>query len=355
MRAKGVTTTLSGSQHEARLRSPPVSPHSRRRSRCRRVGCRARAAAGRGPAGDGDAVPARRPALAWTGGGAAQDAPRRRALDTLGRRRSGGRRPGRARRRGQHGGLAAGQPPVGRPRRSTFRSAGWATSGRCGRTSCAPGASPAPPRTLSAAGAPPIILRPAWGAPEAIRRDDPEVAPRVRITVVHHTAGTNSYTRAQSAAIVRGIMVYHVQSNGWDDIGYNFLVDRYGQVFEGRYGGIERNVVGAHAGGFNTGTVGIAVIGSYGASKISAAAQAALTKLIAWRMDVAHADPLALPPTSRAATSASPRGRRSSCAASSATGTPGIRRARVPRSRASWAPSRGLLWRRGARSCSTRP
>ena len=112
---------------------------------------------------------------------------------------------------------------------------------------------------------------------------------------MHHTAGTNSYTRAQSAAIVRGIMVYHVQSNGWDDIGYNFLVDRYGQVFEGRYGGIERNVVGAHAGGFNTGTVGIAVIGSYGSSKISAAAQAALTKLIAWRMDVAHADPLALP------------------------------------------------------------
>jgi hypothetical protein len=157
------------------------------------------------------------------------------------------------------------------------------------------GASPAPPRTLSTAGAPPVILRPAWGAPEAIRRDDPEIAPRVRIAVVHHTAGTNSYTRAQSAAIVRGIMVYHVQSNGWDDIGYNFLVDRYGQVFEGRYGGIERNVVGAHAGGFNTGTVGIAVIGTYSSSKISAAAQAALTKLIAWRMDVAHADPLALP------------------------------------------------------------
>ena len=155
--------------------------------------------------------------------------------------------------------------------------------------------SPAPPRTLAVAQAPPIVLRPAWAAPESVRRDDPEYAARVRIAVVHHTAGSNSYTRAQSAAIVRGIMIYHVRSNGWDDIGYNFLVDRFGQVFEGRYGGIERNVVGAHAGGFNHGTVGVAVIGSYGSSRISAAAQAALTRLIAWRLDLAHADPLALP------------------------------------------------------------
>ena len=69
--------------------------------------------------------------------------------------------------------------------------------------------------------------------------------------VVHHTAGSNSYTAAQSAAIVRAIELYHVKGNGWNDIGYNFLVDKYGQVFEGRIGGIERNVVGAHAEGFN--------------------------------------------------------------------------------------------------------
>ena len=66
---------------------------------------------------------------------------------------------------------------------------------------------------------------------------------------MHHTAGTNTYTPAQAAAIVRGIEVYHVKGNGWNDIGYNFLVDRFGTVYEGRGGGIDRNVIGAHAAG----------------------------------------------------------------------------------------------------------
>jgi hypothetical protein len=149
-----------------------------------------------------------------------------------------------------------------------------------------------PPRTLSVAGSPAIVSRLAWGANESIRRADPLYAGSLRFAVVHHTAGTNSYTRSQSAAIVRGIMTYHVQGNGWNDIGYNFLVDRYGQVFEGRYGGIDRNVVGAHAQGFNTGSVGVAVIGSYDGAGITAAARDALVRLLAWRLDVAHVDPL---------------------------------------------------------------
>ena len=91
---------------------------------------------------------------------------------------------------------------------------------------------------------------------------------------------------------MRAIELYHVQGNGWNDIGYNFLVDKYGQIFEGRYGGITRPVIGAHAQGFNSGSVGISVIGDYGSTSISPAARAALVSLIAWRLDLAHVDPL---------------------------------------------------------------
>ena len=90
---------------------------------------------------------------------------------------------------------------------------------------------------------------------------------------------------------MRGIQLYHVKSNGWNDIGYNFLVDRYGTVYEGRYGGIDRNVVGAHARGFNTGSVGVAVIGTFESGAAPAAAQSSLERLLAWRLDLAHVDP----------------------------------------------------------------
>jgi hypothetical protein len=148
-----------------------------------------------------------------------------------------------------------------------------------------------PARALSFAGAPPIIPRSAWGANELIKRGAPRYANRVGFAVVHHTAGANGYSRAQSAAIVRAIQVYHVQANGWNDLGYNFLVDKYGQIFEGRAGGAERNVIGAHAQGFNTGSAGVAVLGTYQGAKLSAAAETALARVIAWRLDVAHVDP----------------------------------------------------------------
>ncbi len=111
----------------------------------------------------------------------------------------------------------------------------------------------APARQLAEAGSPSIVSRKAWGADERIVRAKPSFAPVLRLAVVHHTAGTNNYTPAQAAAIVRGIEVYHVKGNGWNDIGYNFLVDRFGTVYEGRAGGIERNVIGAHAKGSTRG------------------------------------------------------------------------------------------------------
>jgi flagellar hook assembly protein FlgD len=139
---------------------------------------------------------------------------------------------------------------------------------------------------------PTIVRRSEWSADESIVRAPPYYAPALHFAVVHHTAGTNSYSASESAAIVRGIQRYHVLANGWNDIGYNFLVDKYGQVFEGRGGGIARNVVGAHAQGFNTGSMGVAVLGTYESEKISLAARAALVQLLAWRLDVAHVDPL---------------------------------------------------------------
>jgi methionine-rich copper-binding protein CopC len=151
-----------------------------------------------------------------------------------------------------------------------------------------------PFRVPAATQRPPIVPRLSWGANEAIRRAPPAYAPRLRFAIVHHTAGVNGYTRVQAPAIVKAIELYHVKGNGWNDIGYNFLVDRFGTIYEGRYGGIDRNVVGAHALGFNTGSVGIALLGTYTSTEPSQAAVSALENLLAWRLDVAHVDPTSL-------------------------------------------------------------
>ncbi|CAN5343155.1 hypothetical protein BH20ACT13_BH20ACT13_05080 [soil metagenome] len=150
-----------------------------------------------------------------------------------------------------------------------------------------------PYRAPAATATPPIVPRLSWGADESIRRAAPSYADQVRFSIVHHTAGRNDYSRGEAAAIVKGIQLYHVQGNGWNDIGYNFLVDRFGTIYEGRFGGSERNVVGAHAQGFNTGSIGIALLGTYGSTPPSQAAQMAIAELLSWRLDLAHVDPTA--------------------------------------------------------------
>jgi flagellar hook assembly protein FlgD len=147
-------------------------------------------------------------------------------------------------------------------------------------------------RRLSESSMPPIVTRAQWQANERIVRARPRYAKSIRLAIVHHTAGTNDYTPAQAAAIVRGIELYHVKGNGWNDIGYNFLVDRFGTIYEGRGGGITRNVIGAHAEGFNVGTVGVALIGNFSTATPPEAMRDALVRLLAWRLDVAHLDPL---------------------------------------------------------------
>ncbi len=151
-----------------------------------------------------------------------------------------------------------------------------------------------PLRSVAATAQPLIASRFNWAANEKIVRAKPQIAPALRLAIVHHTVNSNAYSRAEAPAIVRGIETYHVLGNGWNDIGYNFLIDRYGQVYEGRGGGIDRNVIGAHSEGFNTGSVGVALIGTYSSSGPTAAQQQALVDLLAWRLDLAHVDPLSI-------------------------------------------------------------
>src|SRR6202035_3754414 len=73
---------------------------------------------------------------------------------------------------------------------------------------------------------------------------------------------------------------------------YNFLIDRFGTVYEGRAGGIDKNVIGAHALGFNTGSVGVSLLGNFSTATPPPAMQTALVNLLSWRLDVAHIDPL---------------------------------------------------------------
>jgi hypothetical protein len=139
---------------------------------------------------------------------------------------------------------------------------------------------------------PGIIPRAGWGADESLRCPDAEYASNVSFAVVHHTVNSNSYGPNDSAALIRGIYYFHTQVNGWCDIGYNFLVDRFGQVFEGRYGGINQAVIGAHAGGFNAGSTGVALIGDFQSSPVPAATYNALRALLAWKLAYHHVDPL---------------------------------------------------------------
>ena len=137
--------------------------------------------------------------------------------------------------------------------------------------------------------APRIHTRSAWKARSPAAQ--PSLAPRALGVVVHHTVSANRYACSQVPALLRGIQRYHMDSNGWNDIGYNYLIDRCGGVWEGRAGGLTSAVIGAHTAGFNTGTVGIALIGTHSSVRPSDAARSALIRLTSWRMDVAHVAP----------------------------------------------------------------
>ncbi|MET8801369.1 peptidoglycan recognition protein [Streptomyces sp. NPDC004546] len=146
----------------------------------------------------------------------------------------------------------------------------------------------APPSTVPE---PPITSRADWGADESLSPDPSEYNADVKAVFVHHTDGANDYSCADSASIVRGIYAYHTQVNGWNDIGYNFLVDKCGTIFEGRKGGVDLPVLGAHTYGWNRESTGIAVLGEYTSTSASNAALASIARVAAWKLGQYGADP----------------------------------------------------------------
>ena len=156
---------------------------------------------------------------------------------------------------------------------------------------------PSPARRATAgvrpavAGRPAIVTRASWGADERRVKEAAIVMPTVSAGVLHHTAGKNGYSRAQVPGIIRGDFAYHL-SRGWNDIGYNVLVDRFGRAWEGRGGGLDKAILGAHTGGFNTETFGVSVLGNLDVARPSAATVEAIARVMAWKLDAHHRDPL---------------------------------------------------------------
>ncbi len=162
-----------------------------------------------------------------------------------------------------------------------------------------PGEDPGPVRSpagtalaATGTGRPAMVTRAQWGADESLRQESCPSGPRYtdapRVGFVHHTAGTNNYGPGDSKAIVRGIYAYSVKTLGWCDVGYNFMIDRFGTLFEARYGG----VIGGATGGWNTGTFSVSVMGTFTSARPPKAATDTLARLLAWKLSLSGSHPL---------------------------------------------------------------
>ncbi|MBL8208709.1 MAG: N-acetylmuramoyl-L-alanine amidase, partial [Blastocatellia bacterium] len=137
---------------------------------------------------------------------------------------------------------------------------------------------------------PVITSRTAWGCPDG--QNNPRATPSyttVTHLIVHHTAGSN--TASDWAAVVRAIWNFHIFTNGWSDIGYNYLIDPNGVIYEGRAGG--DNVIGAHFSCQNSGTMGVAMLGTFTSVQPSTTALNSLKEILSWKADQRSIDPSA--------------------------------------------------------------
>ena len=133
---------------------------------------------------------------------------------------------------------------------------------------------------------PKIFSRAQWGADERMRDASSLHYYEVHAGFVHHTVNANNYKAKDVPAIMRGIYAYHTQSRGWSDIGYNYLVDRFGRIWEGRYGGVDRPVVGAHTLGYNDDSFAMSAIGNFEEVKPSNAMVEAYGALFGWKLSL---------------------------------------------------------------------
>jgi hypothetical protein len=141
---------------------------------------------------------------------------------------------------------------------------------------------------------PKVVKRSSWGADLASGGCPPRGPAEygtVSAGVIHHTVNANDYGPTEAAGIVLGICRFHVNGNGWNDIGYNALVDRYGTLYEGRAGGLKQPVVGAQAQGFNAQTTSIASIGDHTTEVITPKARGSIVRFLAWKMKASRATP----------------------------------------------------------------
>lgn len=131
---------------------------------------------------------------------------------------------------------------------------------------------------------PKIFSRSQWGADERLRDKGSLRYGEIHAGFVHHTVNANDYSRDDVPAILRGIYAYHTKSRGWSDVGYNFLVDRFGRIWEGRAGGVGKPVVGAHTLGYNDDSFAMSAIGNFETARPTKAMIEAYAALMAWKL-----------------------------------------------------------------------
>ena len=144
---------------------------------------------------------------------------------------------------------------------------------------------------------PTIVSRSGWGADETWRRGSPTYSDTIKIGFVHHTVTATDYARSEAPAQVRAVYAYDTKGLGISDLGYNYMVDRFGTIYEGRAGGIDQAVIGAHTAGFNENSFAVAVLGDYQHTKLPKTTAEPIVRAVSsvagWKLALFHVDPMA--------------------------------------------------------------